>query len=165
MTDPSSAEAPDSRRTDDEVFRTIYPVMRRFAAVVAPAEMEPEDLLQDALVATLRRHRLTDLEHPGAYLRRSMLNLASNQRRRAANERKALRRLAASPPGTGDDHPSDLSELMWLSARQRAVLYLAEVEGYRFAEVARMLGCSEPAARMAATRGRRRLRAALPEEV
>jgi RNA polymerase sigma factor (sigma-70 family) len=138
--------------------------MRRFAAVVAPPEVEPEDLLQDAVVAALRRHRLVDLDHPASYLRRVMLNLASNHRRRRVSERKAFRWLAAVMPDATDRYPSDLSALMWLSPRQRAVLYLSEVEGYRFAEVARMVGCSEPAARMSATRGRRRLRSALMGE-
>jgi DNA-directed RNA polymerase specialized sigma24 family protein len=45
------------------------------------------------------------------------------------------------------------------------VLYLTEVEGYRYAEVGRMLGCTEAAARKRAMRGRRRLYAELTEEV
>ena len=151
-------------RNDDEVFRSIYPAMRRFAGVIAPAEVEPEDLLQDAVVATLGKHRLVDLEDPGAYLRTVMFNLVSNFRRRRISERKAFRWLTSSPPDPGETYPSDLSSLMWLSPRQRAVLYLSEVEGYPFAEVAEMIGCSEPAARMSATRGRRRLRTALMGE-
>ncbi|MFH1331365.1 MAG: sigma-70 family RNA polymerase sigma factor [Actinomycetota bacterium] len=150
--------------TDEDVFRSIYPAMRRFAAVTAPMEVEPEDLLHDALVATLRRHRFIDLDNPAAYLRRVMLNLASNQRRRARSGWKAIR-LMAAPDDAGDAYPSDLSELSWLSPRQRAVLYLSEVEGYPFAEVAQLVGCSESAARMSATRARRRLREALTGEV
>jgi len=163
MTDPADTDH-RPERDDDEVFLSIYPTMRRFAGVIAPVEVEPEDLLQDAVVATLSKHRLVDLEGPGAYLRTAMFNLASNFRRRRISERKAFRWLTASPPDSGETYPSDLAALMWLSPRQRAVLYLSEVEGYRFAEVAEMIGCSEPAARMSATRGRRRLRAALMGE-
>lgn len=152
------------KAADDDVFRSLYPRMRRFAAVAAPPDVEPEDLLQDALVATLRRHHLVDLDNPETYLRRVILNLASNHRRRWHSRWKAERLVAASPPGPMESYPSDLSELMWLSARQRAVLYLSEVEGYRFAEIAEMVGCSAPAARMAASRGRRRLRVALDGE-
>jgi len=151
--------------TDEEVFRPMYPGLRRFAAVVAPLDVEPEDLLQDALVATLGRHRLTDLDDPAAYLRQAMLNLVSNFRRRSISRWKALRRLAASPPEAKETYPSDLSDLNWLSPMQRAVLYLSEVEGYRFGEIAQMVGCSEPAARMSASRARRRLRQALAGEV
>jgi RNA polymerase sigma-70 factor (ECF subfamily) len=164
MAENDTAE-PSADRSDDEVFRPLYRPLRRFAAVVAPSDVEPEDLLQDALVATLRLHRLAELDAPAAYLRRVMLNLASNQRRRSYSRWKALRRLAASPQQAEESYPSDLSELTWLSPRQRAVLYLSEVEGYRFAEVAEMIGMSEPAARMSATRARRRLREALTGEV
>jgi DNA-directed RNA polymerase specialized sigma24 family protein len=132
--------------TDDELFRPLYPSLRRFAAVVAPLDTEPEDLLHDALVATLRRRRLADLDNPAAYLRRVIVNLSHNHRRRAGVRGRALRLLAASPPVATEDYPSDLSQLDWLSPLQRAVLYLSEVEGYRFAEIAEMVGCSEPAA-------------------
>ena len=147
---------------DDEVFRSLYGSLRRFAAVTAPVEVDPDDLLQEALVATLRRHHLTDLESPAAYLRRAMVNLAANHRRRLARERKAMTRVAAAG-GAAASYPSDLSDLMSLSPRERAVLFLTEVEGYRFDEVAEMVGCSAPAARMSATRGRRRRRAAMTE--
>jgi DNA-directed RNA polymerase specialized sigma24 family protein len=44
------------------------------------------------------------------------------------------------------------------------VLYLSEVEGYRFEEIARMIGCSPAAARKRASRARRRLRVELATE-
>jgi len=150
--------------SDDELFRSFYPKMRRFAAVAAPPHVEADDLLQDALVATLRKHHLADLDNPETYLRRVMLNLASNHRRRWRSGRKAERLLAASSSKPAEGYPSDLSELMWLSSRQRAVLYLSEVEGYRFAEIAEMVGGSAAAARMSASRGRRRLRLAVSGE-
>lgn len=150
---------------DEDVFRPLYPAMRRFAAVAAPVDVEPEDLLQDALVQTLRRHKLGDLDDPASYLRKAMLNLASNHRRRSGTRWRALQFLAGSSATVEESYPSDLSELSWLSPRQRAVLYLSEVEGYPFASVAQMVGCSEPAARMSASRARRRLREALSGEV
>lgn len=162
MAEPTQTDAKPAP-TDEELFRPLYPSLRRFAAVVAPLDTEPEDLLHDALVATLRRRPLAALDDPAAYLRRVMVNLAHNQRRRAGVRWKALRLLAASPPEATEHYPSDLSQLNWLSPLQRAVLYLSEVEGYRFAEVAEMVGCSEPAARMSASRARRRLRRVLTE--
>ena len=59
----------------------------------------------------------------------------------------------------------DIPNLSPRPAPERAVLYLTEVEGYRYAEVGEMLGCSEAAARKRAMRGRRRLYAQLAEEV
>ena len=43
-------------------------------------------------------------------------------------------------------------------------LYLHEVEGYRFSEIAAMFGCSEAAAKKAASRARRRLAVELSPE-
>jgi RNA polymerase sigma-70 factor (ECF subfamily) len=142
---------------ESKLFADLYGPLRRFAAVVGPIEMDPDDLLQEAVARVLRRRRLTELDEPGAYLRKTMVNLASNQRRSFARERRALARLGASSQSTGDSYPSDLSELLGLPPRERAVLYLSEVEGYRYAEIGDLFGCSEAAARKRAMRARRHL--------
>ncbi len=54
-------ESLESRVSDFEIFADLYPKLRRFAAVVADLDMEPDDLVQDALAATLRRHDLSEL--------------------------------------------------------------------------------------------------------
>mgnify|MGYP001826626672 CR=1 FL=1 len=150
---------------ESRIFAECYPALRRFAAVVGPGECDPDDLLQEAVARVLRRHRLDELDHPMAYLRRAILNIASNERRRFATRRNALRRMGADRTEWKDDYPSDLADLERLSAAERAVLYLSEVEGYRFAEIGQMLSCSEAAARKRAMNGRRRLYSALVEEV
>jgi RNA polymerase sigma-70 factor (ECF subfamily) len=127
--------------------------------------MDPDDLLQEAVARVLRRRRLTDLDEPGAYLRKTMVNLASNQRRSLARERRALGRFVASTESVGDIYPSDLNELLRLPPRERAVLYLSEVEGYRYAEIGSLLGCSEAAARKRAMKARRHLYAQVIGEV
>lgn len=150
---------------ESRIFSDCYPALRRFAAVVGPNECDPDDLLQEAVARALEHHRLDDLDEPMAYLRRTVVNLASNERRRFAIRRRALSRMAPDRRDRTDNYPSDLCDLDDLSAAERAVLYLSEVEGYRFAEIGRMLGCSETAARKRAMNGRRRLYAALTEEV
>lgn len=159
-----TANRGDPVTDDTEVFRRCYVKLRRFAAVVAPPDVEPEDLLQDALVAALRTRPLAELDNPEAYLRRVMLNQVSNHRRRTRVRWKAERLLKASRTEPEPVYPSDLAELMWLTPRQRAVLYLSEVEGYTFEEIADMVGCSAPAARMSASRARRRLKVAIEAE-
>jgi hypothetical protein len=62
-----------------------------------------------------------------------MVNLAANERRRFAVGRRALARVGAGSVSARDVYPSDLSELLRLAPQERAVLYLAEVEGYRSA--------------------------------
>ncbi len=156
-----SRTEPDEWRIVDE----LYPSLRRFAAVVAPYDLEPDDLLQEALASALRRHRLSDLDYPAGYLRTTMLHVAVSHNRSMARRWRALSRYAASEasrPSPG--YPSDLAELTALPPRERAALYLHEVEGYRYSEIGAMLGCSEAAAKKAGVRGRRHLREVLGAE-
>jgi RNA polymerase sigma-70 factor (ECF subfamily) len=146
-----------------ELIRELYPSLRRFAAVVRPPEIEPDDLVQEAFYQALRRGPLTNLSNPTAYLRRTMTNLASNHRRRLGRGRLALIRYGAGQPAF-PEYPSDVSELLRLAPRSRAVLYMRAVEGRSFPEIAECLGCSEAAARAVERRARRKLRAALSEE-
>lgn len=155
-------QRPRIRDDDQALIRELYSPLRRFAAVVGPAEIDPDDLVQDALLKALERGPLSELDAPGAYLRRTVFNLASNQRRSLARRRKAHARIA-SRDAYLPEYPSDAHELLRLSAKARAVLFLTSVEGRTFAEVAELLGCSENSARTAASRGRRKLRHILSE--
>jgi len=157
-----------SRTQADEwrIVDQLYPSLHRFSAVVAPSDLEPDDLLQEALVAVLRRHQLSALDHPAAYLRKAILSVAVSHNRTMARRRTAMARYNASAtPIVLPIYPSDLTELIALPPRERAALYLHEVEGFRYAEVAEMLGCSESAAKKAGARGRRRLVKILVPEV
>ena len=150
---------------ETRIFAELYPSLRRFAAVVGPIETDPDDLLQEAVARTLRHHHLDELDHPGAYLRRTIVNLASNERRSFAIRRRMLNRFTSDTAISTDDYPSDLADLCNVPPQERAALYLSEVEGYRYGEIGRSLGCSEAAARKRAMRGRRRLADVLAEEV
>ena len=127
---------------DDELFAAIYPALRRFAAVVRPPGVDPDDLVQEAVARTLARSTLSELDDAGAYLRTVIARLASNHRRdhgrrraivdrwvrpcRLArgrpSQRRGRRRCAGSPPTL------------------RAVLYLRIVEG--LPATRRSRGCS-----------------------
>jgi RNA polymerase sigma factor (sigma-70 family) len=150
-------------RTDAELFARLYPSLRRFAAVAGPTDVDPDDLVQEAVARALRIRPLTDLQDPGAYLRRAILNLARNRRRSLARARRALERLnheARRAP----EYSSDLADLHRLGSLPRAVLFLVEVEGWTFAAVAQQLGMTEEAARASASRARRRLRIEMEDE-
>jgi DNA-directed RNA polymerase specialized sigma24 family protein len=154
--------------TEPQEWRIVqdeYASLHRFAAVIAPWDLEADDLLHDALVAVLRRRSLSDLDHPAAYLRKVMVNLAAGHSRRSVTRRRALRRLAA---GTGESdvpfYPSEMADLEGLSPKERAVLYLSEIEGYHYREISRMLDCTEAAVRKRASRARTRLRAVMATE-
>jgi RNA polymerase sigma-70 factor (ECF subfamily) len=69
------------------------------------------------------------------------------------------------PPDSGlDQYPSDLADLLRLAPADRAILYLHDVEGFDFEEVARLVGMTAGRVRMRASRARSRLRALLIEE-
>lgn len=148
---------------DETLFAALYPDLRRFAAVVTPVEVDPDDLVQDALERTLQRLPLAAITNPKAYLFRVMVNLASNHRRRLSRARRALTRLSA-PEASHPIYPSDISDLLRLPSSKRAILYLRSVEGLSSGEVASLLGMSEAAVAKATKRAQKRLAAVLTEE-
>ena len=143
----------------------LYPSLRRFASAVRPPGEDGNDLVQEAFFRVLRsRGTLTGLEHPAAYLRRTILNLALDHQRSERRRREAWVRLGreqAEVPA----YSWELEELRLGSPKSRAVLYLRVIEGWPYEDIARMLECSQTSARVAALRGRRQLEAALAEEV
>lgn len=149
---------------DAELFRVLYPHLRRLAAVVRPAEVEPDDLVQEAVERTIRNRSLSELDNPSAYLSRVILNLASEHRRRLGRARRSGLRLG-SDVMVDQSYPSDLDGLFRLPPLQRAILYLGEVEGRTHAEIAGQLEMSVHAVAKASQRARKRLRAELTEEM
>ncbi len=72
-TGPIEAKLLDSQSTasDSEtlLFRALYPKIRRFAAVCASVDDDPDDLVQEALARALHLGSLDRLDDPLAYLR------------------------------------------------------------------------------------------------
>jgi RNA polymerase sigma-70 factor (ECF subfamily) len=150
---------PDQARA--ELVRT-YSAVRRFAGAVGPPDVEPDDLVQEAFALALRRG-LGEIDDLAAYLRRTIVNLSTSARRTWA--RRQLHPPDVQPPAPAEESSSvDVAELLALAPDVRAVLWLAEVEGWSYAEIGRMIGCTEAAARTRAARGRRRLRLELAQE-
>lgn len=162
---PAEAVGPDElagdhRGPSEPEFETLYPALRRFAAVCADTGTDPDDLVQDALVAFLRR-RPGHVRNPEAYLRRSVLNASLNRRRqRKAHPTVGLADLEA--PEQPDELPSDtITLLQALTPNERAVLYLVDVEGHSAAEAADVLSISAVAVRARVSRARRAARKVL----
>ena len=149
---------------DALLFEQLYPSLRRFAAVTAGRDDDPDDLVQEAVARTLRSRSLTSLDHPGAYLRQAIVHLASNRRRSLARGRLAMLHLGNREDGKAPEYASDLADLLRLEPVDRALLFIIEVEGRPYAEAAALLGMTEEAARTRAGRARRRLRLQIIEE-
>lgn len=143
-----------------ELITSLYPSLRRIAAVAGSFDIEPDDLVQEAPMHTLRKGPLSDLDNPLAFLRKTIVNLASNQRRSLGRRRKALGRLFFEE-SQWPSYPADVEAILDLPPRQRAILYLIEVEDVPYAEAAEQLGMTTEAARMLANRARKRARARL----
>ena len=108
-------------RSDAEIIGELYDGLVRFAAVVAPRGADPDDLVHDALVRTISRRTLSDIEHPQAYVRRAILSLAANRRR------SAIRQLRAVVEGYSFEEIAAHLGLTPASARQRASRGRAEI--------------------------------------
>jgi RNA polymerase sigma-70 factor, ECF subfamily len=126
-----------------------------------------DDLLQETYVRFLRSGRAgaSDGEYV-AFLYRTATNLAYDHWRRRAREAKALGRLARTPaPPEPPALGADLTRIFeQLRPRDRALLWLAHVEGHDHAEIARRVGVRTISVRVLLFRARaelaRRLRRA-----
>jgi DNA-directed RNA polymerase specialized sigma24 family protein len=143
-------------------LKELYEPLRRFAAVIGRWDVDPDDLVQDAYSKVLMKHS-SQIQDLGPYLRRTIVNLATDERRRRGRGTAVLHRLGPSA-GSSDAYPSDLEDLMRLQPRVRALLFLVEVEGQQIADAAELVGMSHSNARVALMRARRRLRAELTME-
>lgn len=158
---PAERLRPDGH--DDGWFDALYPHLHRVACVAAPADVDPDDLVQDALVNYLQLEQPEAVRSPKAFLTTTIVNLASNYRRSWTRRRTAATRLGPPDPSR-NQFPSDLADLLRLPPRERAALYLHHVDGLPYDQVAELVGCTPAAARKAAERGRTRLADSLAEE-
>jgi RNA polymerase sigma factor (sigma-70 family) len=151
---------------DDEVeeLKALYPPLRHFAGIIAPAGTAADDLVQEVFTRVIERGGLAGIESPIHYLRRALVNLVSNERRRSAASQRALNRHGVTADARDASYPSDLAELMRIDPRARLLSYLVDVEGASIAEAAEIAGCTQGAARMQLSRARRQLRSLLEED-
>lgn len=138
----------------------------RYARLLIPDDGEAEDALQTALLR-LTRHWAKQLDHPDAYVRSTLMNLARDRGRR-----RHLVAQPAPPHETQAAQGGDLAEaqaarselhaaLGQLPLRQRAAVVLRVIEGLSEAETAAAMGTSVGAAKSNLSRGLQKLRLAL----
>lgn len=152
--EPLAIETRQNGLTEDE-FAELYPRLRRFAAVVGGLNDDPDDLVQDALTRLLQAPK--DPDDPERYLRRTIVNLTIDRGRRQTRwSLKAPKLVAAAEHH--DQYPSQLDLLETLDPLPRAVLWLPDVEGWTFDEVAGLLDIRAATARKQASRARAALR-------
>ena len=152
----------------DELLRTAYLVVGDLA--------EAEDLVQESLLRVARRWpRVSGMDHPIAYARRVVINLALDGAKRRSRQRQELEskddpRLEHRPDESStsaiaavDAQAELLDALDTLPPRQRAMLVLRYFEDLSEAQVADVLCCSLGTVKSTTSRGLARLRQTLQD--
>jgi RNA polymerase sigma-70 factor (sigma-E family) len=131
---------------------------------------EAEDLVQETFIRVARRWpRVAAMEHPVAYARRILINLALDGAKRRSRQRAELE-APGGQPELADESATralqgidDLAEFRWalsrLPPRERAVLVLRY-----WADLPAALGCSAGTVKSTASRGAARLGAILTRD-
>lgn len=141
----------------------------RLAALACGDRASAEDVVHDAFVRCLRADPGPEAGKERAYLRRIVLNLASNEhrwRRRHRHDRLPQATPAEPAEGVAVRTVTDalvVAAVRALPARQRDCVLLRYFAGLTDAEVAETLGVSPGSVKTHLHRGRTALRAALED--
>lgn len=162
-----------AQRGENEAFASLVRLHQRRAYAVARSIVltheDAEDAVQEGFLHAYKAlHRFLPDQAFGAWLHRIVANAALDiTRRRKVRDADTLQDTIASPfrdPAESDELQRRLTTaLEMLGDRQRSVIVLHDVEGYKHAEIGRMLGIPEGTARSDLHHARARLRQALGE--
>ncbi len=148
-------------RSFDEFFLAEFPRLVSMLTAWNGDRAVAEDLAQDAL---LQAHRhwatVSNLDSPGAWVRRVALNRSSNEGRRRRRERAAIVRLRTTKPSDAARPTPD--DALWaqvrsLPANQRDATVLRYVDDLPLADIAAILGCTDGTVKTHLQRARRTL--------
>ena len=162
---PSRRGSPVVEGDFDEFVVAALPGLLRFGVVLTGSRHRADDVVQTALVKTMRRWRAIEHDQPVAYVRRAMVNahLSGWRRTRHETELPESFDLASRGDDTAayDDQDQLARALAVLPPRQRAVIVLRYYAGFSEAEIAETLGCATGTVKSQASKALHRLRAEL----
>lgn len=133
----------------------------RAALAILGDAHEAQDAVQDAFVRFLEKAP-DDLENPGAWLMRVLVN-GCKSRLRSPWRRRAVP-LWEELPAPGPEERQELEELFALPPKDRMVIHLHYYEGCTTAQIAQITGQAEGTVRSRLSRARGRLRSLLEGE-
>ena len=159
---------PASRRRFEAFAAGAADTLFRTGCLLTGDAGEAEDLVQETYIRLARRwHRVAAMDHPVAYARRILVNLALDGAARRSRQRAELEPAAGQPELTDESAAralrqiDDLAEFRWalarLTPRERTVLVLRYWADLPVAEVAEILGCSAGTVKSTASRAAARL--------
>jgi RNA polymerase sigma factor (sigma-70 family) len=124
------------RQPFEAVYRSSWLVLTRFAYLLVGDRSEAEDIVQSAFTSALARWDA--IEEPTAYLRRAVINRASDVHRRSF--RDAVPVVGASEVIDETDGDEVWTLVRALPTAQRAVVVLRFSEDLRLGDIAELLG-------------------------
>ncbi len=155
-----------------ELFRASWARLFRLAYAVTGDRAAAEDDLQNAFAKVYASWgRVQRAEHPGAYVRRMVLNEVLGRRRHGflKNERPHENVEPSGSVASAEDavvvHDAIWTAVRALPPRQRAVVVLRYYEDLSEAEIAEALGCSRGTVKSQASAAIATLRRAAPDLV
>jgi RNA polymerase sigma-70 factor (sigma-E family) len=157
----------DRRDAFEQLCRDEYAALVRTAYLITGDREEALDVAQEALARAFERWRsVSQLDRPGAWLHRVVVNLAISWRRRQKIRwtKQAASSTVPSPPPEPPDVEL-LAALRELSPAQRAVVVLRYYTDQSIEDVALILGKRPGTVRALASQGLSRLRVSLSGKV
>jgi RNA polymerase sigma factor (sigma-70 family) len=154
----------------DAVFAGLQTRLFRIAFSVCGDAHLAEEAVAEAFARSWPALRRGQVQDPGAYVRRAVLNVLKGRFRRLALERRVQERRSGEGRGPADpvtglaDRDAVLRALWSLPERQRAVVALRFYEGLTEEEVAREMRVPLGTVKSTGSRAMARLRVLLEEE-
>lgn len=149
----------------ERLFVAEYQAVTHSVYLIVQDVGRAEDVTQDAFLELLRHWpKVAAYDRPGAWVRRIAIRNAVHMVRRE-RLRSVLERGVRGQSAPGPADVDLINAIRRLPAMQRAAVVLFYFEDRPLAEIATVLGCSEPTARVHVHRARRRLAELLGEEV
>lgn len=149
------------RPNDEEIENTVNKysnMLFRLCFTMLRNNQDAEDAVSDVFVKYISgNHKFSDEEHKKAWL----ISVATNRCRDMLKFYKIRRHLNLDDVAEycgKDDYFEILSELLTLPEKYRTVIHLHYVEGYKTAEIAKMLDISPSAVRKRLQYGRDKLK-------
>lgn len=147
---------------DDARFETAWrahaPAVLRYCTYSTGSQQEGEDVTAETFARFLSKGDRVPVADTEAWLIHVARNLCITHHRRAKQHVSLVTRIAEQPAADGWQRPESWEYVRRLKESERLAVYLRLAEDRSFADVARLLGKSEGAAKMTFYRAIDRLR-------
>ena len=155
----------DARSEAVRLVETYTPLIMRIGYTYLHSKEDAEDVCQETLVKLVRcGEAFADAEHEKAWVVRVAIDRCKDVLKSASRSRTIALDEACDRPASTDDDADVLEAVAALPETYREPIFLYYCEGYKIAEIARLIGKSESAVAKNLSRGREMLRAALGGE-